>query len=110
MVMAQLIRRAEIPPISSEISSEQPRKLYAVVFTALSSAIDNILYTDSVVNPKPSCSGRLARPALAIRIIRCLLWTGQTTTAARLWVDHRVRVKDIGAITIDQRASQASHP
>ncbi|KAI3146112.1 hypothetical protein CBS147325_4858 [Penicillium roqueforti] len=38
---------------------------------------------------------RLLADALAIRIIRCLLWTGQTTAAARLWVDHRIRVKDI---------------
>ncbi|CAL5873495.1 uncharacterized protein PFLUO_LOCUS7774 [Penicillium psychrofluorescens] len=38
---------------------------------------------------------RLLSDALAIRIIRCLLWAGQTTAAARFWVDHRVRTKDI---------------
>lgn len=38
---------------------------------------------------------RLLGDALAIRIIRCLLWTSQTTAATRLWVDHRMRTKDI---------------
>ncbi|KAJ5281877.1 hypothetical protein N7478_007249 [Penicillium angulare] len=38
---------------------------------------------------------RLLGDALAIRIIRCLLWTKQTTAATRFWVDHRLRTKDI---------------
>lgn len=38
---------------------------------------------------------RLLGDAIAIRIIRCLLWTNQTTAAARFWVDHRLRTKDI---------------
>ncbi|KAJ5226759.1 uncharacterized protein N7469_006765 [Penicillium citrinum] len=38
---------------------------------------------------------RLLGDALAIRIIRCLLWTGQTTAATRFWADHRIRTKDI---------------
>ncbi|KAJ5151832.1 hypothetical protein N7492_010127 [Penicillium capsulatum] len=38
---------------------------------------------------------RLLGDALAIRIIRCLLWTVQTTSAARFWVDHRLRTNDI---------------
>lgn len=38
---------------------------------------------------------RLLGDALAIRIIRCLLWTSQTTAATRFWVDHRLRTKDI---------------
>ncbi|KAJ5086356.1 hypothetical protein NUU61_007663 [Penicillium alfredii] len=42
---------------------------------------------------------RLLADALAIRIIRCLLWTSQTTSATRFWVDHRIRTKDI----IDRR-------
>ncbi|PYH95861.1 hypothetical protein BO71DRAFT_482596 [Aspergillus ellipticus CBS 707.79] len=42
---------------------------------------------------------RLLGDALAIRIIRCLLWTGQTTPAVRFWVSHRNRSKDI----IDRR-------
>ncbi|KAJ5637391.1 hypothetical protein N7490_007270 [Penicillium lividum] len=38
---------------------------------------------------------RLLGDALAIRIIRCLLWTNQTTAATRFWVDHRLRTQDI---------------
>ncbi|KAJ5995707.1 hypothetical protein N7481_002684 [Penicillium waksmanii] len=38
---------------------------------------------------------RLLGDALAIRIIRCLLWTGQTTAATRLWADHRIQTKGI---------------
>lgn len=45
-------------------------------------------------NPRFS-DARLLADSLAIRIIRCLLWTGQTTAATRVWVDHRVRTKDI---------------
>lgn len=32
---------------------------------------------------------RLLADAIAIRIIRCLLWSGQTTAAVRSWVSHR---------------------
>ncbi|EAW07923.1 uncharacterized protein ACLA_026400 [Aspergillus clavatus NRRL 1] len=38
---------------------------------------------------------RLLSDALAIRIIRCLLWTGQTSAAVRSWIDHRTRSQDI---------------
>ncbi|PWY81793.1 hypothetical protein BO70DRAFT_315091 [Aspergillus heteromorphus CBS 117.55] len=38
---------------------------------------------------------RMLGDVLAIRIIRCLLWTGQTTPAVRFWVSHRNRSKDI---------------
>ncbi|KKK16729.1 hypothetical protein ARAM_004173 [Aspergillus rambellii] len=38
---------------------------------------------------------RLLADALAIRIIRCLLHTGHTTTAVRSWVNHRSRLQDI---------------
>lgn len=48
---------------------------------------------------------RLLADALAIRIIRCLLWTGQTTAAARVWVDHRTRIKDI----VNRRGKGSKH-
>ncbi|KAJ5957822.1 hypothetical protein N7501_012101 [Penicillium viridicatum] len=48
---------------------------------------------------------RLLADALAIRIIRCLLWTAQTTAAARFWVDHRIRVKDI----VNRRGKGSKH-
>ncbi|KAL5334049.1 Gryzun, putative trafficking through golgi-domain-containing protein [Aspergillus crustosus] len=38
---------------------------------------------------------RLLADALAIRIIRCLLYTGHTTPAVRFWVNHRSRSQDI---------------
>ncbi|KAL1967530.1 hypothetical protein VTN77DRAFT_3045 [Rasamsonia byssochlamydoides] len=38
---------------------------------------------------------RLLADVLAIRIIRCLLWSGQTTTAVRSWLEHRARTEDI---------------
>ncbi|KAI9039510.1 uncharacterized protein KD926_009384 [Aspergillus affinis] len=38
---------------------------------------------------------RLLADAIAIRIIRCLLWSGQTTAAVRSWVSHRDHSQDI---------------
>ncbi|OGM43758.1 hypothetical protein ABOM_006876 [Aspergillus bombycis] len=38
---------------------------------------------------------RLLADTLAMRIIRCLLWTGQTAAAVRSWVEHRSRSQDI---------------
>ncbi|KAL4999535.1 Gryzun, putative trafficking through golgi-domain-containing protein [Aspergillus recurvatus] len=38
---------------------------------------------------------RLFSDALAIRILRCLLYTGTTTSAVRFWVNHRRRSQDI---------------
>lgn len=38
---------------------------------------------------------RLLSDALAIRIIRCLLWTGQTTAAVRFWLSHQYRIEDL---------------
>ena len=38
---------------------------------------------------------RLLADVIALRIIRCQLWTGQTTGAARSWVNHRSRMQDL---------------
>jgi hypothetical protein len=38
---------------------------------------------------------RLLADTIAIRIVRCLLWTGQTAAAVRSWVGHRSRSQDI---------------
>ncbi|OJJ49544.1 hypothetical protein ASPZODRAFT_12675 [Penicilliopsis zonata CBS 506.65] len=38
---------------------------------------------------------RLLADSLAIRIIRCQLWTGQTTAAVRSWVSHRYRSQGV---------------
>jgi hypothetical protein len=37
---------------------------------------------------------RLLADILAIRILRCLLWTGQTTSAVQSWTNHRYRIQD----------------
>lgn len=38
---------------------------------------------------------RMLADVLAIRIIRCLLWSEQTTLAARTWLAHKRRIGDI---------------
>lgn len=38
---------------------------------------------------------RLLADVLSIRIIRCLLWAGQTSVAVRSWVGHKSRTQDI---------------
>lgn len=38
---------------------------------------------------------RLLADALAIRIVRCLLWAGQTPGAVRFWVSHKDHTQDI---------------
>lgn len=38
---------------------------------------------------------RLLADIIAIRILRCLLWSGQTTNAVRTWTAHRDRVSDL---------------
>ncbi|KAH8666677.1 Gryzun, putative trafficking through golgi-domain-containing protein [Xylariales sp. PMI_506] len=45
--------------------------------------------------------GRLLADLLAIRTIRCLLWTGQSTAAVRRWQAHRIRTSDF----LDRNAS-----
>jgi trafficking protein particle complex subunit 11 len=42
---------------------------------------------------------RMLADALAIRIIRCLLWTGQTSSAVQSWTNHKSRIRDL----VDQR-------
>lgn len=38
---------------------------------------------------------RLLSDAIAIRIIRCQLWNGNSTTAVRTWKNHRDKIKDL---------------
>ena len=37
---------------------------------------------------------RMLADVLAIRILRCLLWTGQTTSAVQSWSNHRAAIQD----------------
>lgn len=38
---------------------------------------------------------RLLADVLAIRILRCLLWNGHTTTACQRWQSHKDRIRDL---------------
>ena len=38
---------------------------------------------------------RLLADMLVIRILRCLLWTGQTTSAVQSWSNHRLRFQEL---------------
>ena len=38
---------------------------------------------------------RLLSDVIVFRILRCLLWTGQTTSAVRTWTSHRDRTQDL---------------
>ncbi|KAI9804353.1 MAG: hypothetical protein M1833_007160 [Piccolia ochrophora] len=48
---------------------------------------------------------RLLADVIAIRILRCLLWSSQTTSAARRWGDHRKRLLDI----VDRRGKGSTN-
>ncbi|RYP20294.1 hypothetical protein DL765_002857 [Monosporascus sp. GIB2] len=72
------------------------------VDTALRSyeqAYDTLLGTD-VLETIPSWSprfndARLLADIIAVRILRCLLWSGQSTAAVRRWQAHRDRIADV---------------
>ena len=50
----------------------------------------------SIANSDPRFNEfRLLADVLAIRILRCLLWNGQTTSAVQSWSNHRSGVKDV---------------
>ena len=51
---------------------------------------------ESIVSWSPRFDeARLLADVLAIRILRCLLWTGQTTSAVQSWTNHRYRIQDL---------------
>lgn len=47
---------------------------------------------------------RLLADVLAIRILRCLLWNGHTTTACQRWQSHKNRMRDL----VDNRGKGSS--
>lgn len=58
------------------------------------------LFTAEVIEAIASWSprfkdARLLADVIALRILRCLLWTGQTTAAVRAWSGHRERVESL---------------
>lgn len=62
-------------------------------------AYETLLGTDVmeiIPSWKPRWSeARLLSDIISIRVIRCLLWTGQTTAAVRRWQLHRYRIGDL---------------
>jgi hypothetical protein len=71
---------------------------YAVAIQELLSPEGGVFET--TVNWSPRWDeARLLCDSLAIRVIRCHLWVGSTTTAVQFWQSFRVRMKH----TIDQR-------
>ncbi|RYP12226.1 hypothetical protein DL767_011431 [Monosporascus sp. MG133] len=62
-------------------------------------AYETLLGTD-VLETIPSWSprfndARLLADIIAVRILRCLLWSGQSTAAVRRWQAHRDRIADV---------------
>lgn len=69
-----------------------------VALRSYEQAYETLLGSD-VLETIPSWSpgfndGRLLADTIAIRILRCLLWTGQSTAAVRRWQAHRNRTSD----------------
>ncbi|KZF26302.1 hypothetical protein L228DRAFT_242755 [Xylona heveae TC161] len=48
---------------------------------------------------------RMLADVIAIRILRCLLWTRQTTSAARSWGNHRARLREL----VDRKGKGSSN-
>lgn len=48
---------------------------------------------------------RLLADVVAIRILRCLLWNGQTTSAVQSWDNHKARVQDL----VDRRGKGSTN-
>ena len=69
-----------------------------------SAAIDELFNPEGIFEATPSWSprwdeARLLCDCLALRVLRCLLWSSSTTNAAKSWVDYKARMKDL----IDRR-------
>lgn len=65
-----------------------------------SAAIEELFHPEGVLEATPSWSprwndARLLSDALAIRVLRCELWSGLTTGAATSWTNYRARMKDL---------------
>ncbi|MCJ1284797.1 hypothetical protein MMC26_004133 [Xylographa opegraphella] len=63
--------------------------------TAYESLLDRDVF-ESIASWSPRFDEtRLLADVLAIRILRCLLWTGQTTSAVQSWSNHRALIQDL---------------
>ncbi|QSZ30378.1 hypothetical protein DSL72_004901 [Monilinia vaccinii-corymbosi] len=64
---------------------------------------EEVLGTVATWSPRFN-EGRLIADVFAIRILRCLLWNGQSSTAVRRWQAHRDRIRDF----VDRRGKGSS--
>ncbi|CAD6447633.1 102290b1-78cb-4f6d-9bf2-c219cdeaf64d [Sclerotinia trifoliorum] len=64
---------------------------------------EEVLETIATWSPRFN-EGRLIADVFAIRVLRCLLWNGHTSTAVRRWQLHRDRVRDF----VDRRGKGSS--
>lgn len=64
----------------------------------------DVFETIACWNPRFN-EARMLADAIAIRILRCLLWNGQTTAAVQSWENHKVRMQDL----IDRRGKGSAN-
>ncbi|KAF2428611.1 hypothetical protein EJ08DRAFT_662401 [Tothia fuscella] len=74
------------------------------------SALESILGPDGIFETTASWSprwdeARLLSDTLALRVIRCLLWSNLTTTAAQSWSNYRDRIREL----VDRRGKGSSN-
>ncbi|KAI7662561.1 hypothetical protein KC318_g8805 [Hortaea werneckii] len=65
-----------------------------------SAAIEELCSSEGLLETKPSWSSvwnnaRLLCDVVALRVVRCQLWVGQTTGAVISWVNYKARTKDL---------------
>lgn len=65
-----------------------------------SQAIDDLFNIEGMFESTPSWSprwdeSRLLCDAVAVRMLRCQLWNGMTTSAVQSWIDFKARMKDL---------------
>lgn len=65
-----------------------------------SAAIDDIFHAEGIFETAPDASprwneARLLCDALALRIVRCQLWSAQTTGAVQSWINYKNRMKSL---------------
>lgn len=67
---------------------------YSAAIEELFSSEGGVLETTHSWSPRFN-EARLLCDAMAIRVLRCQLWNGQTTGAAQSWTNYKLRMKDL---------------
>jgi trafficking protein particle complex subunit 11 len=73
-------------------------------------ALEALMGSEGVFETTPSWSprwdeGRMLADVMALRIIRCLLWSQLTTTATQSWINYRDRMREL----VDRRGKGSSN-